>query len=185
VKVAPLACAALLLAISGCTTDHPASPTRTPPGVKPSPPTLELAGELQTSHESDGSITYFLKDGRQWGKPTADFRIAYDMASDSTLLVAGSDSEGEFVALVGSQPGLPAGCTFALRYDGVDWGDSIESQGILWRKRSDFTAGQAAPTDGQAYPNATVFCLDAMAQVVAAIQVDPPAQPQPVGSSAT
>jgi hypothetical protein len=184
-KVARLACVALLLAISGCTSNPPVTPTSPPAGVKPSPPTIEVAGELETSHESGGSITYFLKDGRQWSKPTADFRVAYDMASDRTLLVAGSDTKGEFVALVGSQPGLPAGCTFALRYDGVDWGDSIESQGLLWRKRPDFSAGQAAPTAGQAYPNATVFCLDAMAQVQAAIQVGPPSQPQPAGSAAT
>ncbi len=184
-KVTRLASVALLVVISGCATNPPTTPTGSPAGVKPSPPAIELAGELQTSHESDGSITYFLKDGRQWRKPTDAFRIAYDMASDRTLFVAGSDSNGEFVALVGSQPGLPAGCTFALRYDGVDWGDSIESQGILWKKRLDFTAGQAAPTAGHAYPNATVFCLDSMGHVVAAIQVHPPSDPQPAGSAAT
>lgn len=169
-----LASLLVLMVVSGCQSVGPAPATPQRAASRPVAPTLDVAGELSTVHDAGATVTYFLKDGRTWSRPSAQFRVAYDMSSDRTLIVAGEDAQGSFVALIGSQPGLPADCVFALRYDGVDWGDSIESQGILWRKTPAFATLSGPIAPGTSYPDSTIFCMSGTGEAMWAIQIHPP-----------
>lgn len=142
--------AAIALAIAGC--------GEVP--VRPEPPTVDMVGPLGSVREFDDRVTYDLQDGRQFARPKADYKLVYDMPSGPTLFVALSDPRGSYVLLVGGQEGLPAECQYSLRYGGTDWGDSIESQGFLWGKASDFIPLDGGPGSGAEYSSSAGFCLD-------------------------
>ena len=113
------------------------------------------------------------------------FRLLYDMPGSRTLFVAGHDQQGTFVALVGSQDGLPVSCPFAVRYGGREWGDAIESQGVMWLKAAGLESEVATPATGSAYPDGTVLCLDEEARVKSLLLVSPQSSDQePAGSGA-
>jgi hypothetical protein len=129
-----------------------------------------------SSSEGDERTTYSLVDGRTWVRPNDQFRILYELQSGATLFVAGSDNDGEYVLLIGGQDGLPAACRYALRYGGRDWGDSIESQNLLWEKAPAFV-GLNGPDlqSGSAYPDNAGFCLNDKAQVTSVYLAEPSA----------
>ena len=104
--------------------------------------------------------------------------------------MAGTDAEGSFVALVGSQDGLPDECPFAVRYGGREWVDSIESQGVVWQKapgfeRPGFESEVNLPAAGDPYPDNAILCLDGDARVTRVMLARPPTDdPGAVGSAA-
>lgn len=144
------------------------------PPVKPPPPVIETIGVLAGLAEFDGRVRYSLADGRQWDRPKDQFRILYDMPGRDTLFVAGADSVGAYVLLVGSQDGLPVDCRYALRYGGTDWGDSIASQGLLWPKADTFVPLPDGPGSGSDYPSNAAFCLDDRGSVTSVYLAVPP-----------
>jgi hypothetical protein len=150
--------------------------------VKPAPPNLDTVGPLAGVSEGAESITYTLADGTVWAQPRDQFRILYDMPSGPTLFVAGTDRHGRYVLLIGGQDGLPDECTYALRYGGTEWGDSIESQGLLWAKAKGFAPLPDGPTSGGEYPGNAGFCLDdhgAVTSVYLATPTDEDSGPAP------
>lgn len=143
---------------------------------RPAASALDVVGVLLSVNEFDARTQYGLVDGTTWARPNDKFRILYDVPGENTLFVAGHDSQGEFVLLVGDQDGLPVDCTYALRFGGTDWGDAIESQGVLWRKTDDFTGLAGTPVgSGSAYPSNTGICLDGRAEATAVYLAEPPA----------
>ncbi len=154
--------------------------------TRPSDQTFEEVGILSGLREGDARITYTLADGRVWDRPKDQFRIVYDMAGGGTLFVAGRDTEGPYVLLIGGQQGLPLDCPYSLRYGAREWGDAIESQGYLWRKADSFAVLTPSPGVGAEYPGSAIVCLDAEANVTAVLQVTPPegSEPAPAGSAA-
>lgn len=151
---------------------------------RPAPSQIETAGELVSSSASEGQSLYSLADGTSWVRPNDQFRVLYDMPGTRTLFVSGTDGQGTFVALVGSQDGLPADCPFAVRYGGREWGDAIESQGIMWRKAPELDSAIPTPASGADYPDNAILCLDSEGSVVRLIVATPPSgEPQPAGSA--
>ena len=111
------------------------------------------------------------------------------MPGSRTLFVAGTDTEGTFVALVGSQDGLPDECPFAVRYGGREWVDAIESQGVLWQKapgfeRPGFESEVNLPAGGDPYPDNAVLCLDGDARVSRVMLARRPTDDPGAGSAA-
>jgi hypothetical protein len=81
------------------------------PPVRPVAPVFDTIAPLIGSTESEDRTTYSLADGRIWQRQNDQFRVIYDMPGEETLFVAGTDPEGAYVLLVGSQDGLPAECS--------------------------------------------------------------------------
>jgi len=144
------------------------------PPVKPPPPVIDTIGVLAGLAEFDGRVRYSLADGRQWDHPKDQFRILYDMPGRDTLFVAGTDSVGAYVLLVGSQDGLPVDCRYSLRYGGTDWGDSIASQGLLWPKADAFVPLPDRPGSASDYPSNSALCLDDRGSVTSVYLAVPP-----------
>lgn len=141
--------------------------------VKPERPTVDMVGPLAGIQEGNKRITYTLEDGRQWVRARDEYEVVYDLPSGPTLFVALSNPAGTFVLLVGGQDGLPADCSYALRYGGREWGDSIESQGFLWPKADGFVPLPGGPASGGAYATNAGFCLDEQAAVTSVYIVTP------------
>ena len=158
----------------------------TAPLTRPPAAALDVVGPLQNVSEFESRTQYSLVDGTVWARPNDRFRVLYDMPGSNTLFVSGHDSQGEYVLLVGDQDGLPEGCVYALRYGGRDWGDSIESQGVMWTKAEDFVGLDGKPlTSGADYPTNAGFCLDQQARVTSVYLAEPPEGSQaPAGSAA-
>ena len=148
----------------GCGTPAPI-PTRPPF------PNLETIGVLATQEIYADRRVFRLADGRVWGRSNEAFRIPYAQPAGSTLFVAGSDSLGTFVLLIGGQQGLPAECIHAIGYGGREWGDAIEAAGFLWRKSPVYSAS-ALPV-GSEYGTTTRFCLDDSARVTSLVVIGP------------
>ena len=141
--------------------------------VRPQRPTVDMVGPLAGIQEGDDRITYSLQDGRQWVRGRDEFEVVYDFPSGPTLFVALPDPAGSYVLLVGGQDGLPADCSYALRYGGRDWGDLIESQGFLWPKADGFVPLPGGPGNGTEYASNAGFCLDEHAAVTSVYTINP------------
>lgn len=146
---------------------------------------FQAVGVLGGIEEFETRTVYTLADGRKWDRPNDQFRVAYDMPAAQTLFVAGQDKDGAFVLLIGGQQGLPADCPYSLRYGGREWGDAIESQGFAWHKAGSFAGLADNPAVGAEYPGNTLFCLDADAEVTAALQAIPDSSDDAPQQSAT
>jgi hypothetical protein len=141
---------------------------------RPDASALDVVGRLLAVNESDTRTQYGLADGTTWARLNDTFRVLYDLPGENTLFVAGHDSQGEYVLLVGDQDGLPPGCAYALRYGGTDWGDAVEGQGVLWRKAVDFTPLEGAEVrPGSAYPSNAALCLNERAEVTSIYLAEP------------
>ncbi len=153
--------------------------------VRPAAPMIDTIGVLSGINASTDRTTYTLADGRVWDRPNDQFRVAYDMPAAQTLFVAGADQDGTYVLLVGGQEGLPEDCPYALRYGGLDWGDAVESQGLLWPKAAGFTGIPDQPDVGADYPGNAGFCLDDHGRVTSVYLAEPGlGAPVPAGSAA-
>lgn len=155
------------------------------PATRPDFPEFQAVGVLSGIEAFEARTVYTLADGRTWDRPNDQFRVAYDMPAAQTLFVAGQDQEGLYVLLIGSQQGLPADCLYSLRYGGREWGDAIESQGFLWHKASSFAGLATTPAAGADYPDNTLFCFNADAEVTAALQAVPNSSDSAPQQSAT
>ena len=171
-----LAAGLTLLAVAGaCSVSLP---------VRPADQSIEKIGVVTGGTDSQDRTTYTFADGSAWDRPKDQYRVIYDLMGRQTLFVAGTDQDGTYVLLVGSQDGLPADCAYALRYGGREWGDAVESQGLLWPKAEAFTGLAVQPGVGAEYPGNAGFCLDDRGQVTAVYLAEPGSDgPVPVGSA--
>ena len=172
----PLAVGLTLMAIAGaCSVSLP---------VRPAAPSIEKIGIVTGVNAYTDRTTYTFADGSAWDRPNDQYRVIYDLMGRQTLFVAGTDQDGTYVLLVGSQDGLPVDCAYALRYGGRDWGDGVESQGLLWPKAAAFAGLAVQPTVGTEYPGNAGFCLDDRGQVTSVYLAEPGSDgPVPVGSA--
>lgn len=132
----------------------------------PSPPRIEMAGVIEEVHISDPDRTYVLVDGRRWEGRVDQVRVVMDWGGgQGDLFVSGSDAEGQFIALLGHQDGLPADCHFTPDA-GIERGRYVQIRGILWPKSSSFKSTINVPSPGQSYPGGTRFCFDDRGEVV-------------------
>jgi len=122
------------------------------------PPRIEVAGVVIGAREDAVSARYTLSDGRVWTANKDVYRLL-TVGWSGDLLVAGTDTDGQFVATFMRQDGLPADCYVENR-PGVEWGDYIEIRGVLWPKAPGFRAGGDVPSRGSAYEGGTRFCFD-------------------------
>lgn len=153
--------------------------TRESVPTRPPLPILDTVGVLAGDEAYADHRVFRLTSGRVWDRPNEAFRIAYDRAARSTLFVAGADSEGVFVLLIGGQEGLPAACEHAIGYGGHDWGDAIEAEGFLWRKSPTY-AGPVLSI-GTELPTTVRVCLDERAQATTIVDIRPSGDPEPSG----
>jgi len=146
-----------------------------------------VIGPLLNVNEGDSRTMFSLADGTSWARDNDQFRTLYDLRGENTLFVAGHDNQGDYVLLVGDQDGLPEDCKYALRYGGRDWGDSIESQGLLWQKAPGFSQEEAVVNSGEAYPENAGFCLDDQGRIASVYLARPPSASEgvPIGSAST
>jgi hypothetical protein len=128
--------------------------------IRPSPQVIELVGVIKRTAVDETRTRFELEDGRIWQRPTAEFRVAYDRGGDGSLLVIGRDQEGTYVVIAGGIEGLPPECRWVVGPDGRDWGDSVESIGLLWPKSPRFLRLPSTIAVGEVYPSRTRFCLD-------------------------
>ena len=152
--------------------------------VRPPTPNVEKVGIVVGGRESNESMTFTLGDGTAWTRRIGQFRFKYRAEGDRTLFVAGTDQEGTYVYLIGNQQGLPPECKYALRYGGREWGDAIESHGLLWPKAPNFVGIEAGPSYGAEYPQNAGLCLDDHARVTS-VYLAQPASNQPATSAST
>jgi hypothetical protein len=137
---------------------------------RPSPIAIETIGLLADEQIYADHTVFILADGRRWERPNDEFRIAYQAPAGSTLFIAGTDSRGTYVLLVGGQDGLPAQCQHAIGYGGVDFGDGVAAEGFLWRKAPAYQGGAA----GTVYRTTTRFCLDDQGRVASRADLTAP-----------
>lgn len=152
--------ASLVVAVGlvACTTER----------ARPAPPTIEVAGLIETVEIHAESVRYRLADGRTWEAPNGVYRTVRPGSTGGGLLVAGTDAAGRFVATFSTQDGLPKDC-YVENATGIDWRDGIELRGIYWVKDAGFTSDVSVPEAGAAYPSGTRFCLDGGGRITSAI----------------
>jgi len=181
-QLCTLGAAACILALASCGSEPDSSShasQNTP--TEPASPSIDTVGQLVGLREYGDRVVYQLDDGRV-EREKGYFRVAYDLTAGDTLVVAGSDGLGAFVALIGRPDGAPTGCEHVMRYGGREWGSAIESQGILWQKAPAFKADVPIPRVGEQYPASALLCLNDQARVVS-VRLLPLLPPQPEGSA--
>lgn len=150
--------ASLLLA--GCDPEPQPSALATPTPT-PTPGISEITAVGVVVEESDRApITEFLlQDGRALSYDLSVVRVVERGGGEPRLLVAGRDSDGEWLAVVGHQDGTPPGC-HVLNQRGYELGPSIAIAGIRWPKAPTLSWPGQVPPIGQPYPANARFCLD-------------------------
>jgi hypothetical protein len=145
----------LLLALAfGC------APATEPPR---SPPELLVIGIVSEVMVADPERRYVLEDGRIIDA-TPPVRILFDGGLGQPL-VLGRDAVGAFVAVFLVQDGLPPDCHLpGLGAVGIERGQFIEIEGILWRKAASFSSAEQ-PELGRTYEGSTRYCFDDRAEV--------------------
>jgi len=159
---AALLCGVALLVASACQSLTPSS--------RPRSQVISTVGVVEDTEEHSDRLVIRLVGGQVWERPKDQFRIIYQAGSSPTLFVAGLDSKGTYVLLIGSLPGLPQECRYALGVSGRDWGDAVEAGGSLWPKAPNF---RGSVTVGMEYPKDVRFCLNDHAQVESAVVPSP------------
>jgi hypothetical protein len=142
-----------------------------------------MVGTIEATEEYADRFLVRLVDGRVWERPHDQFRVPYRLGSSPLLFVAGRDTQGTYILLIGSLPGLPDDCRYPIGHGGREWGDAIEAEGFLWQKSPSFPAS-AIPI-GIAYPKSVQFCLDEQARVESSTSLQPPGSDGPAGSART
>lgn len=122
-------------------------------------PTIAQAG-LVASATSDGTTLEigFVGGGQPVTVQLSGLRLVTG-GWGGKLIILGSDTSGRFLAAFNPQDGTPAGC-YVDNAQGIDRGEFIELQGILWHKTADVASATSQPATGQAYPGGTRFCFD-------------------------
>ena len=159
--IAVLVCASC----GGASPGPSSSPPQRPPAIE-----ADTIGLLVGEHVYADRTEFLLANGTSWTRPNSGFRRVYDRPAGSTLFIAGSDSSGPWVLLVGGQDGLPSDCTHAIGYGGVDFGDGVAAAGFLWPKAPSFSG----TADTSIYGSLTRFCLDNQARVSGRVDLSPP-----------
>jgi hypothetical protein len=150
-----------------------------PTASRPALQAFDTVGLLAGVAEHADKVVYSLLDGRTWERPKDQFRVAYDLSSRSVLFLSATDADGTFVWLIGTPEGVPTDCKHVVRYGAREWGDAIESQGVLWPKAANFASTIPIPAVGETYPSAAFLCLDDHAQATSVMQNVPPADSSP------
>ena len=104
--------------------------------VRPPSSIIEAVGPIDEQRIYPDKVVYRLENGQVWEAQTGTFRTIMDWGG--TLLVAGSDADGRWVATLGPQDGLPETCYFTPER-GTEWGDGIAIAGVLFAKAPGFS----------------------------------------------
>lgn len=140
------------------------------PSPPPAPPTFEALGILVSELVADPIRTYGLADGRSIDVSIDATRVLFNGGGLGQPFVLGSDANGSFVAIFSHQDGLPDDCHIpGIGVVGIERGDFIEINNVLWRKSPSFEAAMALPAVGREYPSATRFCFDDQAEVASIV----------------
>ncbi len=140
-------------------------------------------GVVASFEEGATRLIVRLVGGRVWERPSGQYRVTYVFGESPDLLVAGQDAEGTYVMLIGGLPWLPKECRFTIGHGGRDWGDAIETEGLLWQKSPLFPPSSLSV--GAEYPKEVQFCLDEQARVESLAVRPPQSDGAPVGSART
>jgi hypothetical protein len=153
---------ALLVMACGLTVPSPAAPP-------PAPPTIETTGILSDYRAADPIRTFVLEDGRTFEISLDDTRVLFEGGLGQPF-VLGRDATGRFVAVFSDQDGRPADCHIvpAGGGRGIERGQFVEIEGILWRKSADFRSEVDIPPNGEPYTGVGGFCFNERAEVFAA-----------------
>ena len=143
-----------------------------------------MVGVVQSFEEYADRLIVRFVGGRVWERPKDQYRVTTISGESPDLLVAGQDAEGTYVMLIGGLDWLPEACRFTIGHGGRDWGDAIETEGLLWPKSPLFPPSSLSV--GTGYPKEVGFCLDEQARVESFVSVRPPqSDGAPVGSAQT
>lgn len=148
-----LAAAVLLIACAGPQASHPAAST------------IDVVGLISAQRIYADEVVFTLENGETWSGQTGTYRTVMDWGAK--LLVVGHDAEGQWIATLGPQGGLPESCYFTPE-PGTEWADGIAIAGVLWPKAAEFSP-DATPAVGSDYPAGTRFCLNTAGQVASII----------------
>ncbi len=151
--------------VSGCA---PAALPTAEPTATPSLSRILTVGEVLTEQARAPSVSFGLADGRTVSFDLGSTRLIARGAGEPSLLVAGRDDTGEWLAVIGHQDGTPDDC-HVLNQPGYEMGTTIAIAGIRWTKAPALQAQGLTPARGAAYPDGTRFCLDSLARVTTVI----------------
>ena len=133
--------------------------------IKPPAPTIEAAGLFVAERTYPDRIWFRLESGETWEAQTGTYRWVMNWGGN--LLLAGSDSNGRWIATLGHQDGLPKDCYFSPER-GTEWGEGIAIAGVLFPKAPGLSFG-SEPMVGSDYPIGTRFCFNVDGQVASVI----------------
>lgn len=133
--------------------------------IRPQAPTIEAAGLFAEERAYPDRIWFRLESGETWEAQTGTYR--WVMNWGGKLMLAGSDTNGRWIATLGHQGGLPEDCYFTPER-GTEWGDAIAIAGVLFPKAPEFSF-HSMPQVGLDYPAGTRFCFNADGQVASVI----------------
>jgi hypothetical protein len=159
----PIAAFPTVLVLGSCGALDLASPL-------PGPPTIQVVGMLADERIADSERTITLADGRTFVLDTWVTRIAFEGGLGHPFVI-GTDAAGPFAAGFAHQEGLPDDChILPAGGPGVERGDYVEIQGILWKKAADFDSDVAPPAAGKEWGDgATRFCFNEQAEIKSAV----------------
>ena len=144
-----MAVVVLLAALTACSIGVSSGPAPVPPTIQ----AVGVATDIRIYPDytrivfADGSVHEVPNSYRQVGESTGFW-----------LVIIGSDAEGNFVASFPTQGGLPPDC-YRENAAGIERGDYIEAEGVMWAKAPDFSA-PVQPAVGSKYPPGMRFCFD-------------------------
>jgi hypothetical protein len=154
-----------------------------PSPSRPPPQTIETVGVVRSFEEGANGLVVQFVEGRVWERPKGQYRVSYDFGEVPQLLVAGQDDQGTYIMLIGGLPWLPEDCRFTIGRGGREWGDAIETEGLLWPKSPLFSLSSLSV--GTEYPKDVQFCLDEQARIESFVTRPQGSDEAPVGSART